>query len=597
MNFEEMSKEELIEYIKSLSENQSGKFGLVWDKETEPEEIVEDCDKKLPILKEEKNMFINAGEENNVLIKGDNFHALNVLNYTHKEMIDIIYIDPPYNTGNKDFVYNDKFVKEDDGYRHSKWLNFMEKRLKLARNLLKDTGVIFISIDDNEQAQLKLLCDKIFDMNNCLGILPTIMNLKGNQDEFGFAGTHEYTLVYAKNKQECELGQFDVEEEEIEKEWEQDDIGYYKKGATLRATGTDADRVRRPYMFYPVLIKDDSIDMIEKTEYKELYNVETREFNDEYLNKIIEKYRSLGYFVLLPMQPDGGYGRWRWGFDNMYTNRHEVIVNATNGYSLYKKQRPSIGDIPSRKPKSVFYKAEYSSGNGTSQITNMFGKKVFDNPKPIELIKDFIYIGSRRKDALILDFFAGSGTTGHAVIELNQKDNGNRKFILCTNNENNICDEVTYPRIEKVINGYTDIKGKNIKGIPSNLKFYNTDFVDNTNNRDQLYYDLTEKCIPMLSMKEDCYNEVKSTDEYKIFTNNKNNKLTAVYFDLFGNKEQEFIEELKKSDMEKVIYKFSLGDYIEPSQFAEVKNYRIEPIPYKIVEVYRRLIKLSKGDN
>lgn len=596
MNFETMTREELVEYIKSLNEEQNGKYGLIWDKEKEPEKIVTDCDKKIPVLKEIKEREIKNNGQENILIEGDNFHSLTILNYTHKEKVDIIYIDPPYNTGHKDFKYNDHFVDSEDGYRHSKWLNFMEKRLKLARNLLKDSGVIFISIDDNEHAQLKLLCDKIFDTNNCLGILPTIMNLKGNQDEFAFAGTHEYTLVYAKNKQSCEFGQFDVDEEEIEKDWEQDDIGYYKKGATLRATGTDADRVKRPYMFYPILIKDDYIDMIEKDEYKKLYDANTKKFNDKYLEEIKKKYEDKGYYVLIPMQPDGGYGRWRWGFDNMYANKHEVIVNTNGGYSLYKKQRPTLGDIPSRKPKSLFYKAEYSSGNGTSQITNMFGKKVFDNPKPIELIKDFIYIGSRNKDALILDFFAGSGTTGHAVLELNQKDNGKRKFILCTNNENNICDEVTYPRIEKVINGYVDAKGKEVKGIPSNLKYYKTDFVDNTNNRDQLYYDLTEKCIPMLCLKEDCFEQISVTSEYMIFSNISKTKYTCIYFDIFGNLEQDFINKLENIDEDKVIYKFSLGDYVDETPFKNVKNYIIEAIPYKIVELYRKLVKLSKEE-
>src|SRR5699024_8677917 len=117
-----------------------------------------------------------------------------------KGKIDVIYIDPPYNTGNKDFIYNDRYVDKEDSYRHSKWLSFMEKRLRIAQELLSDTGVMFISIDDNEVAQLKLLCDDIFKIENVLGILPTIMNLKGNQGEFAFAGTHEYTIALCKNK-------------------------------------------------------------------------------------------------------------------------------------------------------------------------------------------------------------------------------------------------------------------------------------------------------------------------------------------------------------------------------------------------------------
>ena len=142
------------------------KYGLVW--EDKPEEVVEMCKKKLPVLKEVKNKEIITDKNKpvNLLIEGDNYHALSVLNYTHAKKIDVIYIDPPYNTGNKDFIFNDHYVDKEDFYRHSKWLSFMEKRLKLAKNLLKDTGVIFISIDDNEAAQLKMLMDQIFGEEN-----------------------------------------------------------------------------------------------------------------------------------------------------------------------------------------------------------------------------------------------------------------------------------------------------------------------------------------------------------------------------------------------------------------------------------------------
>ena len=166
MNLEEMTKEELVQYIEELSEEKNGKYGLVWDKEKEPEKIVEECDKYIPVLKEIRDKDINDGGESNIIIEGDNFHSLSVLNYTHKEAIDVIYIDPPYNTGNNDFVYNDKFIDLEDGYRHSKWLNFMDKRLKLAKNLMSENGVMFISIDDNEAIQLKMLCNKIFGENN-----------------------------------------------------------------------------------------------------------------------------------------------------------------------------------------------------------------------------------------------------------------------------------------------------------------------------------------------------------------------------------------------------------------------------------------------
>ena len=202
------TKEELVEELESLKNK---KYGLVWDKKNSQElidafvnwENVSEnfTPNKFPVLKELKNKEIltNKGKPINLLIEGDNYHALAVLNFTHKNKIDFIYIDPPYNTGNNDFIFNDKFVDKEDSWRHSKWLTFMEKRLKLAKSLLKKTGVIFISIDDNEVAQLKLLLDEIFIEKNFIALLSTIMNLKGNQDQFGFAGTHEYTLVYAKS--------------------------------------------------------------------------------------------------------------------------------------------------------------------------------------------------------------------------------------------------------------------------------------------------------------------------------------------------------------------------------------------------------------
>ena len=195
-----MTKEELIEFIKNLTENENWKYWLIRDKEKEPEKIVVDCDKNIPLLSEVSEKFIDNWWTDIYLIEWDNFHVLTVLNYTHKELIDIIYIDPPYNTGNEDFVYNDKFIDPEDGYRHSKWLNFMEKRLKLARQILKETGVIFISIDDNEFAQLKLLCDKVFGENNFVSMLSIENNPKGRKNSNFVSISNEYCLIYAKNK-------------------------------------------------------------------------------------------------------------------------------------------------------------------------------------------------------------------------------------------------------------------------------------------------------------------------------------------------------------------------------------------------------------
>lgn len=488
------------------------KYGLVW--KNKPEAVEEEMKLKLPVLTEVKERaLINDTDTehypNHLLIEGDNLHALTVFSYTHSGKVDMIYIDPPYNTGNKDFIYNDKIVDKEDGYRHSKWLSFMKKRLQACRSLLSDNGVIFISIDDNEQAHLKLLCDEIFLESNFVATLPTIMNLKGNQDEFGFAGTHEYTLVYAKNHSQCYLGQLPVNDEELD-DWLEDNIGYYKKGATLKRTGQDAPRERRPYGYFPILIKkaNKSIETITDDEYRQIYNPSTDTFNDEFVEALKFKYESLGYTFLLPTA-ENKKTSWRWGFNTIKKDKGEIIVtDGRQGVSLYKKQRPELGDIPSKKPKSIFYKPEYSSGNGKSEITSVMGTSAFGYPKPIELIKDFITIGTK-KDSVLLDFFAGSGTTMQALMQLNAEDGGHRQCILVTNNENGICENVTYERNKRVIEGYTTPKGEKVEGLRgNNLRYYKTDFVPRERTVKNMRA-LVDAATDMLCIKEGMYRELE----------------------------------------------------------------------------------------
>ena len=395
----------------------------------------------------------NANSEN-LLIKGDNLEVLKHLANAYYEQVKMIYIDPPYNTGKDGFTYQDdrKFsakelqnligVDADKAKRildftqsksnsHSAWLTFMYPRLYIAKQLLKDEGVIFVSIDDSEIAQLRMLLDEVFGEENFVAELPTIMNLKGNNDEFGFAGTHEYTVVYSKNKNNALFNEFSVDEETILKSWEQDEIGYFKKGAPMRATGDEDKRENRAEMFYPFLIKGDEITVLEEDEFSKIYNKTTKVFDDDFLNELKKKYEKLGYSFVLPFS-DGAYGRWRWGYSEKNKERlkYDVIVNRNGeGITLYKKQRPELGELPSKKPKTIFYKAEYSSGNGTAQIKSLLGDKYFSNPKPTELIKDLITVGSNSDD-LILDFFAGSGTTADSIFQLNVENFGKRKFIL-----------------------------------------------------------------------------------------------------------------------------------------------------------------------
>lgn len=412
-----------------------------------------------PIYKELKNIDENKSNKinENFIIKGDNLDALKILAKGYTNKIKMIYIDPPYNTMNNDFIYNDNFRADFDaiarisglidesgnksknleemerifkGTRtHSAWLCFMYPRLKLARDLLKDDGVIFISIDDNEQANLKLLCDEIFGEENFVGNLPTIMNLKGNNDEFGFAGTHEYTIVFAKNKDKLKIGEFDISDDEIE-DWQFDEKGYYKQGANLKRTGQNAPREDRPNLYFPILINktNSKIVSITESEYEAIYDKNTKKFNDDYLETLKNEYENKGFYFILPITNNQKV-TWRWSYNKILAESDEIIISQNGTIGLYKKQRPSLGDIPSKKPKSLLYKPTYSSGNGTELIKKIFASKVFSNPKPLDLIKDIIKISTNNND-IILDFFAGSGTTAHAVMAQNLADNGNRKFIL-----------------------------------------------------------------------------------------------------------------------------------------------------------------------
>lgn len=497
-------KHDLLEVI-----NEKRHYGLVWEESSEA--AWNDMQDQLPVFVEDESKRLDSapeGSPNHILIEGDNLNALAALTYAYAGKIDVIYIDPPYNTGNKDFIYNDSFVDKDDSFRHSKWLSSMDRRLRIAKKLLSEKGVMFISIDENEEAQLKMLCDKIYGENNHIATLPTIMNLKGNQDEFGFAGTHEYTHVYCLSRENCSIGYLPVEDEELD-DWLSDDKGFYKKGANLKSTGVNAPKEKRPYLFYPILVNIETkvVSTISKDEYVRIYDKELKLHDEVYLSQLQEKYESLGYTFLLPIT--GGKGMsWRWGWQKVKEEADEIIVNI-NGIdvSLYKKQRPQLGDLPSKKPKSVFYRPEYSSGNGKAELVSVLGENLFGYPKPLNLIIDFLRI-SAFKDSTILDFFAGSGTTLHATMQLNSEDGGHRKCILVTNNENNICEKVTYERNKRVINGYTNQKGEEVPGLTrNNLRYYKTEFVPRDQSSSKSRRALMASLVDLLCIKNNIYKE------------------------------------------------------------------------------------------
>ena len=411
----------LTELLAADVADSSERFGLFWPGKKRALRAAQEP--TTSTLRPVKDQSKDWDTTKNVFIEGDNLEVLKILQKHYHGKIKMIYIDPPYNTG-KDFVYPDNYKEgletylewtkqvneegkkvstnsESEGRYHSNWLNMMYPRLKLVRNLLSPDGVVFISIDDNEQDNLKKVCNEIFGEANFVAELPTIMNLKGNNDQFGFAGTHEYTLVYARNINTLKLDQFPIDDEGLES-WETDERGQYKRGASLKATGTNAPRAKRPNLFFPVYVSKDLEVSLTPNE---------------------------GWTELLPIT-DGQEMSWRWSREKFLSDLYDVIVVPSGGsYTLYKKQRPALGDLPTSKPKSTFYKPEYSSGNGTAAVKQLFGgKKVFDNPKPLGLLQDFIQLGAGR-DGIVLDLFAGSASIAHAVMALNRADGGQRRSI------------------------------------------------------------------------------------------------------------------------------------------------------------------------
>lgn len=533
-NYVDWAKEDLIKEIKKLKKRK--KYGIVWEEKTE--KVAELCREKLPVFKEVRSKEIKTDEYKlvNILIEGDNYHALSVLNYTHKGAIDVIYIDPPYNTGHGDeFRYNDKIIDINDAYRHSKWLSFLKKRLKLAKNLLRKTGVIFISIDDNEIAQLKLLCDEIFYEKNFVGVI-CWKHRHSISNDLIISQNHNYILVYAK--------QFDVlfknrDDFRLEKEF----TGF----------SNPDDDPRGPYKLTPVDGPGGS-----------------RKGNP--------------YFEFLGVQ---GYFRYSPGtMQELYENG--LIVKRTK--TLAKKYFLSDAKKSGGRVVTTWWDGREvgTTTEGTRTLNSMIGKGKFNNPKPVRLIKRIVKLATT-KSGTVLDFFAGSGTTGHAVLELNDEDNGNRKFILCTNNENNICTEVCYPRMEKAIKGYKKLdSGKQIKGTSGNLKYFRTTFVE-SEPTDRNKKKLVDQSTEMLCLKESCFNEIRSDEYFKIFKS-KNGKYLGIIYD------DEGIEtcktEIKKINKKASVYVFSLDTSAREEDFEDmIELVDLKPIPEVILNVYRRIFR------
>ena len=407
--------------------------------------------KTLRPCREESVDFDNT---ENLYIEGDNLEVLKLLQETYLGKVKMIYIDPPYNTGN-DFVYNDDFKQssdeyvensgqlDDEGNRlvanterngrfHTDWLNMIYPRLRLAKDLLDDNGVIFISIDQHELENLKKCCCDVFGEENLLSNLTIINNLKGRSDDNFFATCNEFLIVCAKNVHQLMIGGFKLSDEELEQDYsEEDSISAYKL-IGLRKTGTGWERKHRPFMYYPVFYKDGKFSSLPKSELKKIYNEDTKMFDDDFVNEIIKIYKERGYKTYLPLTENGEFGRWRWGIDTFLENK-DINLDVNSADTLCTKMRATLedGSLRVKTSKTVWYRPEYDNGGASKLVKRLFNvtSDIFENPKSIYLLIDLLKI-INHKDAIILDFFSGSATTAHAVMQLNAEDGGKRKFIM-----------------------------------------------------------------------------------------------------------------------------------------------------------------------
>ncbi len=560
---EGLTDKERSDLLKLLRENKT--YGLVW--EDKPEDVEERLRDELPILTEVPERAIISEDKdapNHILIEGDNLEALATLAYTHEGKIDVIYIDPPYNTGNKDFIYNDSYVDKEDSYRHSKWLSFMSRRLKIAKKLLSDRGVIFISIDDNEQAQLKMLCDEIFSPSNFVGTYFWKRTSTPPALSYKIRRKLEFVLCYQKA---------DIPQRTYAQ-------GYVDGGdAPLLNSGNPMGILQFPVGSVHFNIPDGEYAA------KNTYKIELLE------NVIVEHGKNINAF--------SARGHFKWGQNNLEKEVSEGTYFLIK--SLQFSPRFQKSTKATKVPSNII---DDEVGVGTNEDAQKEVEALnvdFNYAKPVSLIS---YLSKMpfwdEKDITILDFFAGSGTTLHATMQLNAEDGGHRQCILVTNNENNICEEVTYERNKRVINGYTTPKGEEVAGLTkNNLRYYRTGFVGRNRSMQNMRR-LVNLATDMLCIKEDLYTE------QTVFGSQKTYKGIFRYFD-DGRKQMliiyreeaisELVDIIQKMDVSSKIkiYIFSPSeDPWEGSFEAVSEKVELCALPQAIYNTYRRVLPPKK---
>ena len=495
------------------SELTNKKFGLVWEKHEEAVDVK--MRTHIPVFTERSEKEISAapGEAYNFLLEGDNLHSLRLLERTHKGKIDVIYIDPPYNTGSHDFCYDDAFVEKTDLFSHSKWLSFMAERLTVAGNLLTEKGIMVISIGYQEVHNLMVLCQELFDSKQ---ITCVTVQTSGGKPNGGFNITHEYAVFITPT---------DFEPNPTENSMNEYSSPYH--GMNLATF----NQVQRPNQAYPIFISKEGVlvgcgkSLADRVK-EGLYTGELKDFEFDYddapqgtvavwpvtnkgdpcvwrliPSRLLSDWAK-GYIKIVPLKSKNSKNL----FTVQYLSAGVIKKINTGEFEFYRiSDRDDIPTIDVRTYKTagagiqtIWTDKQFYTTKGSNQIKDIFKAKAFPYPKPLELIESILQ-KTTSENSIILDFFAGSATTAHAVLELNAADGGQRKFILCTSNESDICENVTYPRIKTVVTGVREDGSRYSDGLKCNLKFYQTDFI--AKDEEYLSDALLEQMVEMIQLE------------------------------------------------------------------------------------------------
>ena len=460
----------------------------------------------------------------------------------------MIYIDPPYNTGARDWKYNNSYVDENDGFRHSKWLNMMYRRLKLAKKILKNDGVLICAIDENEIYNLGELFQMLFKGYE-IHLITVVHNPRGIQGS-NFSYVNDFIFFVFKKKLNL-IGKIDLPKNE----WIE---------SNFRNWGGESLREDAKNCFYPILVKNKKIigfgDVLK---------------TNIHPTKRLEVKKKITY--VWPIDKKNVERKWRYARQSVESIKN-MLHFKDNEIHIRKKQ----GMV-----KTVWTGSRYdASVYGTKLLNSIIKNAEFEYPKSLYSVYDCLVSVTRNKpNAIILDFFAGSGTTGHAVMKLNNSDGGSRRFILCTNNENNICRKICYPRLKNIIKGYKNTKNKKEEGLGGTLRYFKTTFINNghTDNSKKI---IVQKLTEILCLKENCFELIVKKKYFAVYRDR--DKYFGIIYHYDGIKP--YNEKVLKINKKINTYVFSLSDMIEEEDFENVDHLiNIMPIPYSILNIYQRI--------